>query len=130
MAAAGVEAGAAVAEAGVSIGQTIAGIVTGNSEDKNYRSGWTQQTVQQLCEEHPGKNCIVIYTAHDASKLVNLKTYVLVCEVPNNGTKMAYGALVFDSGLFVLQGDGGYLNWALMGNFKRDGNNVSSIIQP
>lgn len=36
-----------------------------------------------------------------------------------------YGIWTFSSGEFINQGDGGYVNWAFAGNYKRTGNKVS-----
>lgn len=38
---------------------------------------------------------------------------------------MGYEIWVFDYGTFELVGDGGYENWAISGNFVRDGNYVT-----
>ena len=37
---------------------------------------------------------------------------------------LIYGIWVFESGTFVNKGDGGYLNWAFRGQFKRNGGRV------
>lgn len=38
---------------------------------------------------------------------------------------LTFGIWAFDSGTFVNQGDGGYINWAFQGVFNRNGNTVT-----
>ena len=37
---------------------------------------------------------------------------------------ITYGVWAFRDGEFTNKGDGGYINWAFIGNFKRDGSHV------
>jgi hypothetical protein len=90
----------------IQIGTVIAGIFNGDKEDKDYRSGWTQQAVGELSADNPGKNIMVIYTDHDASKLNGCEKKVAACKCPNSGASLAYGCYIFDDGPFELKGDG------------------------
>ena len=101
--------------------------VNQGAEDRNFRNGWTQQQLGTVSADpaNAGKNIMIVYVDHDASQLVNSKFSQLECQCPNSGIKLSYDCYVFDSGPFTLKGDGGYLNWAFCGNFKRDKNNVT-----
>lgn len=39
--------------------------------------------------------------------------------------KIPYGVWIFNNGTFTNKGDGGFINWAMYGNFKRDGKTVT-----
>jgi len=117
------------------LGGLVSGLVKGGlsigtaanqgSEDRDFRNGWTQQQLGVVTAANPHKNVMIVYPAHDASKLVNCATSILECKCPNSGITMTYQCYVFDSGPFTLKGDGGYLNWAFAGNFVRNKNEVT-----
>src|SRR5579859_242044 len=88
------------------IGQTIANAVNGGNADKDFRNGWTQQQLGVVTAANPGKNVMIVYPDHDASGLVNSQMAVLPCQCPNSGTVLSYQCYVFDSGPFILKGDG------------------------
>lgn len=73
--------------------------------DKDYRSQWTQDTVNQLVKENYGKNIVLCYTEHDASGLVGSEKRTINCVVPQGDT-LGYMAYIFDEGTFVRKGDG------------------------
>ena len=39
-----------------------------------------------------------------------------------------YGVWIFESGTFVNQGDGGFINWAFAGNCKRTGKDGKTVV--
>src|SRR5947207_5899076 len=100
-----------------------------NNSDKAFRSGWTQQQLGPLSAANPGKNIMVTCVKHDASQLQGFQHQDRTCDCPS-GNKYHYDVYIFDAGLFVHQGDGGFLNWAFCGNFVRDGDKVSSKPSP
>lgn len=127
----------------VEAGIAIVGQIFNEGADKDFRSSWTQVQVGDLTSKNAKKNVMVVFTDHDASKLVNSKMTIRECTCPNSGSVLTYSCYVFDSGPFVLKGDGwvmflsaifkltvcrGYLNWAFAGNQTRDGNNVSRFV--
>ena len=89
-----------------SIGQHIVSAVSGNKEDQNFRNGWTQQQLGTVTAANSGKNVMIVFPKHDASKLANSQQSQLSCVCPNSGTTLSYDCYVFDSGPFELQGDG------------------------
>jgi hypothetical protein len=90
----------------VSLGTGINSQVNQGKEDQNFRNGWTQQQLGVVTAANPGKNVMIVYSNHDASQLVNSQLSQLECVCPNSGTTLSYDCYVFDSGLFILQGDG------------------------
>ena len=83
----------------------ITSAINGNKEDQNFRNGWTQQQQGEISAQNPGKNIMIVYVKHDASKLVNSQFSQLLCTCPS-GSTLSYNCYVFDSGPFELQGDG------------------------
>ena len=88
------------------VATSINGQVNAGKEDQNFRNGWTQQQLGEVSSQNPGKNIMIVYVKHDASKLVNSQLSQLQCVCPNSGTTLSYNCYVFDSGPFELQGDG------------------------
>ena len=84
----------------------INGQVNAGKEDQNFRNGWTQQQLGVVTAANPGKNVMIVYPKHDASKLVNSQQTQIQGQCPNSGTTLSYDCYVFDSGPFILQGDG------------------------
>ncbi|OQV05469.1 hypothetical protein CLAIMM_10202 [Cladophialophora immunda] len=109
----------------VDVGVALVGAIWDTGADKDYRSSWTQVQIGDMSSSNPGKNVMCVFTKHDASGLINRQMTVRECTCPNSGSVLTYSCYVFDSGPFVLQGDGGYLNWCFAGNFIRNGNNVN-----
>jgi hypothetical protein len=80
--------------------------VVGGKADQDYRNGFTQSQLGIVTAANPGKNVMIVISKHDANKLVNVQQSQIPCQLPNGGTVIEYDCYVFDSGLFVLQGDG------------------------
>ncbi|KAK5122221.1 hypothetical protein LTR85_004131 [Meristemomyces frigidus] len=106
------------------IATSVVGGIQGNNADKEFRNGWTQQQLSVVSGQNSGKNIMIVYPKHTAN-FQGSQQQQLQCQTPNNKQTISYDCYVFDSGNFELQGDGGYLNWAFTGNFKRDGNKVT-----
>lgn len=66
---------------------------------------------------------MIVGVAHTQAFL-ECQTSDLICQVDGGGSH-TYTLYIFDEGEFELQGDGGYLNWAFTGWFRRDGSKVS-----
>ena len=84
----------------------ITTIIGNNKGDKEFRNAWTQQALGVVSKANPGKNCVIVYPKHDASKLQGVEQSLLQCENPSTNTNLTYQCYVFDEGEFVLQGDG------------------------
>lgn len=100
----------------------VSGLVSGNTNDQNFRNGWTQQNLGTVTAANPKKNVIIVFPPHDQN-LQGSKYQQLVCKTPTQ--TLSYDCYIFDSGDFTLKGDGGYLNWAFAGNFTRNGNKLT-----
>lgn len=98
--------------------------IQGNNADKEFRNGWTQQQLTTVSGQNAGKNIMIVLPKHTET-FQGSKQQQLLCQTPNDKQTLSYDCYIFDSGDFELQGDGGYLNWAFTGNFKRNGNKVS-----
>jgi hypothetical protein len=70
---------------------------------------------------------MIISVKHDASQLKGVQQQQMDCACPS-GAHVNYTVYIFDEGVFLHQGDGGFLNWAFTGNFVRDGDKASLII--
>jgi hypothetical protein len=108
------------AKLGFDLGQHIIG---SNNADKSFRDGWTQQQLGPLQSANPGKNIMIVSVKHDASQLKGSQQSQLDCACPS-GAHVNYTVYVFDEGVFLHQGDGGFLNWCFAGNFVREGDKV------
>jgi len=114
---------APLAKIGFQVGKIIIG---NNNADKDFRNGWTQQQLGPLQSANPGKNIMIISVKHDASQLKGSQQQHMDCVCPSGG-HVNYTAYIFDEGVFLHQGDGGFLNWAFTGDFIRDGDKVSLL---
>ncbi|KAI7364990.1 hypothetical protein KC354_g5235 [Hortaea werneckii] len=103
--------------------QTGFGAIQSNKSDQEFRNSWTQSTLSQVSSQNSGRNIMIVYPNH-TQNFVNSQQSTLPCQCPSGNT-ITYTCYVFDSGDFELKGDGGYLNWAFTGNFKRNGSKVT-----
>lgn len=60
---------------------------------------------------------------YDASQLSGVKSYTTLTY-----SQIPFGVWIFESGTFVNQGDGGFINWAFDGNCKRTGKNGMTVV--
>lgn len=97
--------------------------IADSNSDRSFRNGWTQQQPSPLSSANPGKNIMITCVDHDATQLKGSQHQDLICACPS-GDKQHYDAYIFDEGVFLHKGDGGYLNWAFCGLFIRDGDKV------
>ena len=91
---------AGAAFAGLDVLGSLWNMAQNDKADKAARTSFTQNTSAQLAADNPGKNIMVICTAHDASGLKGSKHSTQVC----NST--TYDCYLCDSGVFVRKGDG------------------------
>jgi hypothetical protein len=64
---------------------------------------------------------------NDASQLRGVIAY-FTYQCSGIGGVINFGVWFFESGMFVLRGDGGYENWAFSGNFKRTGKDGKTVV--
>jgi hypothetical protein len=88
--------------------------------EHSRESAYTQSTIYQQFSATPYKNVIVY---HDQGSTWNFNNWIhMHYELPLGfaGKTQGYEIYVFDSGNFTLAGDGGWINWAFIGNWIRD----------
>lgn len=112
--------------AGVAFG--IAGLVTGlQRSDNEKRSEFTQRMISELTQKHPDYNFVI--THHKGSKAEGPEVVHDHVELPMAVGSAGYEIFASRKGQpfkFELNGDGGYLNWAFGGDFKRDGKTLTA----
>ncbi|RDB14947.1 hypothetical protein Hypma_016157 [Hypsizygus marmoreus] len=115
----------AVVEAGAEVIKLITGVVAGIkagiAADKNKRSQFTQDLVKDLSSKNPAFNYVICHTKHttafDGAKGTDWGHSHQEFDIKIGGT-VGYEIYWAKSGKFTRQGDGGYLNWAYIGNVK------------
>jgi len=105
-----------------SITTIISSIQDGIAQDKINRSEFTKNLVAQLYQEHRNFNWIVCHTQHttkfDGKRGVDWDHRHQEFDVKIGGT-VGYEIYNLKSGEFTRQGDGGYLNWAFIGQIAK-----------
>ncbi|MBW4608159.1 MAG: hypothetical protein KME22_13285 [Hassallia sp. WJT32-NPBG1] len=97
----------------------------GNDNDK--RAAFTQRTIAELSQKYPGYNFVI--THHKGSKAEGPGVRHDHVELPMAVGSCGYEIFGSPKGQpfkFVLNGDGGYINWAFSGDFNRDGNTLTA----
>jgi len=96
-------------------------------KDKQRRNDWTPRFIAQFSAKYPKQNAIMCHTKHDVHwEGIEGKDWGKTTAKfkPKLGLPVKYDVYWGGAGTFTNKGDGGYLNWAFTGNFKRDGNKV------
>jgi hypothetical protein len=108
---------------------SVIGAITGTggfslgleAKDNAKRAEFTKRMIDELNREYPGYNAVI--THHKSSKAEGPSVIHDHVELPMSiGTK-GYEVFLSPKGQpfkFVLNGDGGYINWAYGGDFHRD----------
>ncbi|KAK7039172.1 hypothetical protein VNI00_010076 [Paramarasmius palmivorus] len=93
------------------------------ADDDENRGRFTQETVARSLAEHPDYNVVIVHPKHTANwegeQGVDWAHRHQEFDVKLGGT-IGYEIYVAKAGEFVLEGDGGFINWAFGGNFVRD----------
>jgi hypothetical protein len=99
-------------------------IMTIDDNQHTIEEAYTQALVAELISENPGRNVLMYHNKDSQFNSGNIvyRDYV-ECDIHFHMTQ-GYEVYVFDTGTFNLAGDGGYINWAFMGNFERQGHFV------
>lgn len=103
------------------------------ARDKYMRSGFTQDTVSKLRNSHPKMNFVIVHTKHhyNFKGTKGKDWYHDHRELPVHfpvGSTIGYEIYGFGEGEFNREGDGGYLNWAYIGNVKSTSDSNSHIV--
>ncbi|KAF9496840.1 hypothetical protein BDN71DRAFT_690673 [Pleurotus eryngii] len=108
----------------------ITGIQDGINADKDARSKFTYDLVGQLHAKQPQFNWILCHTKHDykwdGQRGVDWDHRHQEFDVKIGGT-IGYEIYNAKSGRFFRKGDGGYLNWAYIGNVLKTENDGKDI---
>lgn len=118
--------GPGIGIAGLALGITsLVKSLQGNDNDK--RAAFTQRTIAELNQKYPGNNFVI--THHKGSKAEGPSVTHDHVELPMAVGSCGYEIFASPKGQpfkFVLNGDGGYINWAFGGDFNRDGNTLTA----
>jgi hypothetical protein len=105
----------------VAIGTAIVGAVNANAN----REGCIDNVVQTVdFQTHQKFNVLAVNSSQHPFLYSNSIVYYgsAVC----GGT--TYGIWAFREGEFTHEGDGGWINWEMLGNFKRDGDGGKHVV--
>ena len=121
-------AGVAVPVVGalVAIGATVAGVVLAIKDDNNKREAYTKQFVAQTSNHFPDCNIVICHPQH---RVAGPHVVHQHHELPMTVGTCGYDSYASPKGqpfLFENQGDGGYINWAFVGEFSRNGNTLTA----
>ncbi|KAF8079373.1 hypothetical protein FPV67DRAFT_115230 [Lyophyllum atratum] len=109
----------------------VGSIKAGIAADKNARSGFTQDTVGKMNKQNPKFNYIMCHTKHttafDGKQGVDWGHTHQEFDIKIGGT-IGYEIYWVKSGKFTRKGDGGYLNWAYIGNVKSKSKDGKEIV--
>jgi len=109
------------------VGQ-VTGAVQANQSDNQLREAFTKNTAAETRRARPDKNVMVVFNAHDQN-FTECEHTIVTCALTPPRT-MNYHLYVFKDGTFTHNGDGGFINWAFEGFFKREGNKVTFTAPP
>jgi len=97
------------------------------AEDNEKRAAFTQRTIAELNQKYPDYNFVI--THHKNSKAEGPGVVHQHVELPMAVGSAGYEIFGSRKGQpfkFVLNGDGGFINWAFGGDFTRDGNTLTA----
>jgi hypothetical protein len=89
-------------------------------DDKTKRAEFTQRTVAELSRKYPNYNFVI--TRHKQSKATGKSVVHKHVEMKQTVGTVGYEIFAAPKGkrfVFERNGDGGFLNWAYRGDFKR-----------
>jgi hypothetical protein len=96
-------------------------------DDNKKRAAFTQQTIADLAKKYKNYNFVI--THHQGSKAEGPSVAHRHIELPMAVGSAGYEIFGSPKGKpfkFLLNGDGGNINWAFRGDFNRDGNNLTA----
>jgi hypothetical protein len=105
-----VDAAGSLATVGVEIQKAVV-------QAKN-RHGFVRQVMEVAAAPVQGKYNVLVF---NTSQPYENRLGGVQRAIPVNYAGVPYVVWIFKNGTFVNKGDGGYINWAFKGNFKRSG---------
>lgn len=118
--------GSGIGIAGLALGVTSF-VKSLQASDNEKRAAFTQRMIAELSQKHPGYNFVI--THHRSSKAEGPGVVHNHVELPMAVGTCGYEIFGSPKGQpfrFMLNGDGGYINWAFGGDFNRDGNTLTA----
>lgn len=118
--------GSGIGIAGLALGVTSF-VRSLQASDNDKRAAFTQRMVAELSQKHPGYNFVI--THHRSSKAEGPGVVHDHVELPMAVGSCGYEIFGSPKGQpfkFVLNGDGGFINWAFSGDFNRDGKTLTA----
>ena len=114
-----------MAEKVASVISQVVGILQNVFDPKEAREKFTNDSVDRLLQEFPDYNVILVHTAHHFDGGEHIHKHVEYY----TGAGNSYGYEVYlmrrgQKTVFVLDGDGGFINWCFGGSFTKDGHRV------
>jgi hypothetical protein len=109
--------------------EVIAGLNFAEDDPDLIREQFTQRFVAAAATRLPNANVVIIHPQHDRWGTFNHEHV----EMPGGGGTIGYEVYFAEKGRgFSLanQGDGGFMNWAFIGEFTRDGNTIFASEHP
>jgi hypothetical protein len=120
-------AGAGIALGIASLAVGVANLVVGIFRaDDQKREAFTQNFVGQAAQQNPNFNVVIVHPAHRVSG-DHIHQHV---ELPMSVGTCGYEVYLAQKGrpfTFVLEGDGGFINWAYDGEFNRNDKTLTAI---
>ncbi len=108
-------------QAGIDLGVQINQLIVQNQN----RGGFVKQTSEVAYGLYKQRYNVMVFNTsqnYDASGLKGV-----IKRLATNYQGVPYVVFIFKSGTFVNQGDGGFINWAFQGNWKRSGNQNKTV---
>jgi len=100
------------------IAKAIAGAIAENED----RPGWVKNLMESAFFDAGQKYNVMVFNLNENYEH-SFNDLVFYGSASYDG--IIFGIWIFESGTFVNQGDGGYINWAFQGWFDRNGNSVT-----
>lgn len=105
------------------LGKVISDLVEKAKQDQQMRIRFTQDTVNNMANEYPDTNILIVHPKHDfhpgGTKGVDWFHEHKEVDIQVGGT-IGYEVYGFQDGWVKRYGDGGYINWAWNGVLARD----------
>ena len=114
-----------MAEKVASVISQVVGILQNVFDPKAAREQFTNDSVDRLVKEFPDYNVLLVHTAHHFESGEHVHKHVEF--YTGAGNSYGYEVYLMRKGqktVFILDGDGGFINWCFQGNYNRDGHRV------
>jgi hypothetical protein len=114
-----------MAEKVASVISQVVGILQNVFDPKEAREKFTNDSVDRLAQEFPDYNVLLVHTAHHFESGEHVHKHVEF--YTGAGNSYGYEVYLMRKGqktVFILDGDGGFINWCFTGSYNRDGHRV------